>query len=492
VIYATHQVNAQASLGADADDRARSSLLLAEALLGREQWNDAETRANEAIGLASPGSDLRNRAMTVMAEALISQAKLEQAMAWLDRAEGELNEHSKEAVAGARLKWLRGAILRRQNRIEQAISLYKSAIELALRAEGPESSIAMEARRSLARVLVISRRYGESREYFDAAMATLRSRGPAGEARAAYEESDDAIDAFIRAAPPLVDFDTARKPLEHGQAELKRLGPWASDSYRAWVDFNLASAYLDWGDVEHSLPLFQRSVSALHEMGQARTPFWLFTLADEQAWANMLAGRHDEAEAFFSEQHRQRRLTQTENSPHAAFDWADRAANLRMAGRFADARLLLTSAPIFGPADGEPNPLRYVGVVPRALAAVELEKGNAARALALLPPEDTDSDDRLFNNDAELRGEVLCALNRNVEGLAQMEKATNKYEHQVYPFDPSLARARSMTGLCALGAGQRERAAKLAQLAREAFVGQPGVSQYFKAPLVELERRLGS
>jgi hypothetical protein len=107
-----------------------------------------------------------------------------------------------------------------------------------------------------------------------------------------------------------------------------------------------------------------------------------------------------------------------------------------------------------------------------------------------LPPEDTDSDDRLFNNDAELRGEVLCALNRNAEGLARMEKATNKYERQVYPFDPSHARARSIAGLCALAAGQRERAAKLAQLARDAFVGQPGVSQYFKTPLVELERRL--
>jgi hypothetical protein len=27
-------------------------------------------------------------------------------------------------------------------------------------------------------------------------------------------------------------------------------------------------------------------------------------------------------------------------------------------------------------------------------------------------------------------GEVLCALRRNAEGLPQMEKATNKYEHQ--------------------------------------------------------------
>jgi eukaryotic-like serine/threonine-protein kinase len=492
VIYATHQIDAEVALGADANDRARSSLLLAEALLGREQWNDAEARANEAIGLASPGSDLRNRAVAVMARALIAQAKLEQATALLDRAEGELNERSKETAANARLKWMRGAVLRRQDRIEQAVSLYKSAIELALRTEGPQSPVAMEARLGLATVFVGSNRYAQSREYFDAAMSTLRSRGPAGEARAAYEESTDAISAFIRSEPPQIDFDTARKPLEHSQAELKRLGPWASDSYRAWVDFNLASAYLDWGDVEHSLPLLLRSASALHEMGQARTPRWLFLLADEQAWVNMLAGRHDEAEAFYVEQHRQRLLTKSENSPHAAFDWADRAANLRMARRFAEARLLLASAPIFGPADGEPNPTRYVGVIPRALAAVELEEGHAAKALALLPPEDTDSDDRLFNNDSELRGEVLCALNRNLEGLAQMEKATNKYEHQLYPFDPSLARARSMAGLCALAAGQRDHAARLAQLARDAFLGQPGVSQYFKTPLVDLERRLGS
>ena len=57
--------------------------------------------------------------------------------------------------------------------------------------------------------------------------------------------------------------------------------------------------------------------------------------------------------------------------------------------------------------------------------------------------------------------------------------------------DPGLARARAVTGLCALSSGQRPRAETLAAQARQAFAVQPDVSPYFKAPLKELDRRLG-
>jgi len=43
---------------------------------------------------------------------------------------------------------------------------------------------------------------------------------------------------------------------------------------------------------------------------------------------------------------------------------------------------------------------------------------------------------------------------------------------------------------CALAAGQRELALTYAELARQAFAEQPGVSPYYKAPLADLERRL--
>jgi hypothetical protein len=43
-----------------------------------------------------------------------------------------------------------------------------------------------------------------------------------------------------------------------------------------------------------------------------------------------------------------------------------------------------------------------------------------------------------------------------------------------------------------LQAGQRSRAESLAAQARQAFAVQPDVSPYFKAPLKELDQRLGS
>jgi len=71
-----------------------------------------------------------------------------------------------------------------------------------------------------------------------------------------------------------------------------------------------------------------------------------------------------------------------------------------------------------------------------------------------------------------------------------LERAIGLQEQLVYAHEPGLARARAVTGLCALLSGQRPRAESLAAQARQAFAAQPDVSPYFKAPLKELDRRL--
>jgi D-alanyl-D-alanine carboxypeptidase len=59
-----------------------------------------------------------------------------------------------------------------------------------------------------------------------------------------------------------------------------------------------------------------------------------------------------------------------------------------------------------------------------------------------------------------------------------------------YDYHPELARARAVTGLCALANSQYQRATDLARLARASFVAQPEVSAYFKQPSARLDSQL--
>jgi hypothetical protein len=120
---------------------------------------------------------------------------------------------------------------------------------------------------------------------------------------------------------------------------------------------------------------------------------------------------------------------------------------------------------------------------------VTFELGDASAALGFLPTQD-DGDDLLhmdFDNRL-LRGEILCALGRQAEGLTLLQKSIAPREGVVYEHMPGLARARAVAGLCAFAAGQRKRAAELAQQAHAAFLVQPGVSPFFKQPSQTLDR----
>ena len=71
-----------------------------------------------------------------------------------------------------------------------------------------------------------------------------------------------------------------------------------------------------------------------------------------------------------------------------------------------------------------------------------------------------------------------------------METHIQKLAEDSSALHPGLARWRATTGLCALDAGDHRRAVELAELARQALTQQPGVSPYYKAPLLALEKRL--
>jgi hypothetical protein len=91
----------------------------------------------------------------------------------------------------------------------------------------------------------------------------------------------------------------------------------------------------------------------------------------------------------------------------------------------------------------------------------------------------------------KLKGGILCATGNAAEGSKVLTDVLKAMEVRVGPMNPEQARMRAITGQCLLTLGNRAQAVALAKAARAAFVAQPDVSPYFKAPLSSLERVLG-
>jgi hypothetical protein len=178
--------------------------------------------------------------------------------------------------------------------------------------------------------------------------------------------------------------------------------------------------------------------------------------------------------------------------PGKVYRYSDLARNFSMQGRFDEAEAALALAPNAGTVPGQTvgDPMAYAAVVLLARARVKLDRAEPAAALALLPPDRADIDDYPFEDRRLLRGAALCALGRASEGLPMMETYTQQAAKESFAYHPGVAHWRAVTGSCALDAGNRRRAMELADLARQAFTRQPGVSPYFKASLLTLEKRL--
>jgi tetratricopeptide (TPR) repeat protein len=287
----------------------------------------------------------------------------------------------------------------------------------------------------------------------------------------------------------MLSFEEALATLERIRRRLGEPSSRVPEGIRARVDFALAVVLQDWGDLERGRALLASSVPVLRS--QAEDPMTHQLAANWLGLSAMDRGAHEEADRHLRAALELNQVAWV-NCPCIVFRYSQLARNLSMQGRFDEAEAVLDSTPTVGPMRGQTkeDPMAYAAVAPLARARVKLDRGDPAAALALLPPDRADAEDFYFEHRRLLRGAALCALGRAREGLPLMESYAEKSAEESSAYHPRVAHWRAVTGLCALDAGNRQRAMELAGLARQAFTQQPGVSPYYKAPLATLDQKL--
>jgi serine/threonine-protein kinase len=491
--YATKQIAALALLDARGDEQARALILLTRALEQQGKLGEAEQRARRAIVLVDASPKLDVEARFALIDVLLARWRNEAVRSELATVDALLKGGGESMARDrARAEWVRARLLLRDARIDLALPIYERAIDAAFRAEGPHSRLAIDIRLSLAKALRSIGEVDASKRQLAAALATMRALGGADDIGAALAEAEAMTHMFRSTTSQsrrVVSFDEALAALERIRKRFDEAPSRVPEVIRAQIDFALALLYQDWGDLERSRAFSASSVPVLRSqaeepMTRGQFSFHLGLLAMDQA-------EHAQADRHFRDAIELGKLA-VGNSPLLVFHHTHLARNLSMQGRFDEAETVLAAVPSMGPIPGQTvgDPMTYVAAVFLARARVKLDRAVPAAALALLPPDRPDIEDYPFEHRNLLRGAALCALGKAREGLPLMEAHTVKAAEESFAYHPRVAHWRAVTGLCALDAGNRQRAVELAGLARQAFTHQPVVSPYYKAPLLVLEQRL--
>jgi serine/threonine-protein kinase len=484
--YVQRQLQLLDELPTDPPRRARALLLAADIALQERRDNDAQVHAAQAVQMLKPAD-------TAWPEALVMQARVQQARGNVAAAKALLVEieaalrarGSGPSTALAWAQWLEGGV-----DAEKLIQARSRGLQTALDAEGPLSPTAITMRVTLAYNLITNNHTAEGRRQYAEAVAALRSLGGASEIQAAVTDAGYwAAAAMMAAAPPGEAAAAIQKDRDLIAATTLPLPPDVLDG----VSLQLARAYAIYGDVGRGdQALNDQVVQRLQETQSLRRRFDLLAISGELA---LLAGRHEAAAHILSERREVRVRQGLQAAPFAAFDWAFLALNLTMQEQYAAAADLLAQAPQFHALKADPVAGDgYARLLPNEAARMHLARGDvraAAQVLPALPPGMKGDNVGIFSEFA-LHGEVRCAQGRHEDGLALLLRAIRLREGGVSASDPTLARWRSVAGACEWARGQRQAARAYAAQARAAFTAQPGVSPYFKVPLARLEQLLAS
>ena len=479
--YAKKQVSALHAAGSRGELLSPALLLLGEAFAADMQFTEAQASAAQALAAAS-NAEHQVSAHLLLADVLDRLDKEQAALVELDSADLLLRQaFTAPHVLKARAQGLRARVLVALERFDQARPLYEQAIEAALAAEGPSSPLASKIRLGLARHLVRNGFTAPAQAIYRETFAAMRAIGGADDPDAALLEADAASTLADSGA---ILFDEANASITTALTTLERQGPRIPAWVRAEVEGDAACLALRFGRVQLGNQLAERSARVLRATDR-------YGLSGESClnFGLMMAGRHDEADAALNEELSNELKG---SSCCVAHTYVVMAMNRMMNGQPTQAREALAAAPAFAPmvgATSERADWRARAVL-AASARIEVEQGRYDEALRIL--KDLPDAKYMMNDAGFIRGEALCRLGQAAQALPLMYRGMERSEdyRDGYALNPKLANLRSRIGICELSAGHRPEATKLAELARQAFQGQPEVSPYYKAALKELDKRL--
>ena len=474
VEYATRQVEALTTIRASDAELADAMLLLADSLTQQDRLADAALRAGRALELSAGQSVLEGRARVMLARVFTAQARYTEARAEIDRFGRDIGALPKPlpselAVAEAESLWLQVQLRRGGGDSSANRPLWDKAIAAAMEAEGPTSQLAARIRIDYAYRLADIDGAAASEE-LRKALDAMRAVGGPDDVGAALAQSRVFAEMYEREQ---VGVKAALAAVTESQRTLAKLGSKLPESVRASVDFDLGWIYRNWGDVERAYSLQSGAAVALRQA--AESPFALRIVETSVGMDADEVGRHDEADGLLRRGLELRKVDSAGFPQTVADGYVMVTYNLVHQGRLDEAERQLALVPE-RPSEA---PLR---------ALIRLERGDdrgVIKALADFKPG--------FRDDpSDLLGAAKCRMGQPREGLSLLDGFIHHRAPLVYEHDAALARARSLAGLCALSLGDRARAIEYAMAARRAFTGQPGVSPFYKASLLELERKLPS
>jgi serine/threonine-protein kinase len=487
VEFSDRQVQKLIASSASDAELSRAELSLATALVAEGRLNEADKRARQVLAQSVDEPTIHSAASVLIARAQFELGHYDQVEMTLDDFDHSRSKDSALDASPARADALRAEMLGKRGRDVEAMARFRAAIAEAIGAEGPGSPTAIDIRLEVARWLLQYNRSTESRSFAVSALESLRKSGATGQIRAALEEARLTLGWFRYGD---MKFDEARQTFERERVVVARIGLATPDQVKAVIDFEYGACASLWGDTRFADPLITSAAKVLRSKNESLTRG--IHLAAYQGNQALDAARDREAEAYFRELLRLRDFESRNRSPLVALDWIYLAISLDHQRRFDEAKAVLDGSPDYSGIRGANNSLPS-NEIRSARARIELDRGNPAAAIALMPPQAEDVSVNLsyFEDQTQLRGEILCALGRHKEGLELMNRAISKRTREdVYIYDLAVAHARAMAGLCALEDGQRASAEEWARLARSAFATQGFLNTYYSEASERLDELL--
>ncbi|WP_395701550.1 protein kinase domain-containing protein [Aquabacterium sp.] len=492
--FTKRQLDVLERLNAERGERVGVILRLAEAMLNDRATVAAQKYVEDALRLADGDGPLSYDALVMLLRCQAQAGQLEAARMTLRRAQQleqqvDVSGHVSRAWAQA----AQAELLANQNHAEEAIAAYDQAIGYAGRTQGTGGLAATEIRLRAAYHLMSLNRWGEARARYEPALSALRALGQAGETRALVQEVlNETMLAMYGRQPAVSTADRIGRLL----ATLQQPDRLVPAEILADVEWNLTRVELMGGSVENAQARVDRGAATAQEPGNEPALLSWLGIAGRTA---VLTGHYADAETYARRAVALRVRTGAGGAQFSIVDHVGVVYLLLAQQRFDEAEAYIDTVPHIEPVAGDPLAGDYYAdALMEARARVRVSRGDVVGALQVMGAKADrliEADDGSWSpaqNWNVTCGLLWCQMGQFDRGLATLDKAAALRMAYAFAHDPGLAQLRAQTGLCALQAGHRAEAQRLAALAREAFVRQPGVSDFYKAPLAELERQLAA